>query len=117
MNSLGIFEIDLQIKGKKFTHQINVINKLTDNIIGIDFMHKHKLHYDVQTRQVKIASIDGDQIVAIKEQVLPALASTVITAKYKGEIQKDVNLIASIYAPRTLKLSGMPAVVSIKKKQ
>ncbi len=73
MNSLGIFEIDLQIKRKKFTHHIIVIDKLTDNIIGIDFMHKHKLHYDMQTRQVKIAGIDGDQIVAIKEQTLPAL--------------------------------------------
>jgi hypothetical protein len=54
---------------------------LTDNIIGIDFMHKNKLHFDVQTRQVKIAGIEGDQIVAIKEQVLPALASMVITAR------------------------------------
>jgi hypothetical protein len=115
MNSLGIYEIDLQIKGKKFTHQSNVIDKLTDNIIGIDFMHKHKLHYYVQTRQVKIAGIEGDQIVAIKGQVLPALASTIITAKYKGKIQKDINFIASIYAPRTLMLSGMPAVVSIDK--
>ncbi len=68
MKSLGIFEIDLQIKGKTFTHHINVIDQLTDNIIGIDFMHKHKLHYDVQTRQVKISGIDIDQIVAIKEQ-------------------------------------------------
>jgi hypothetical protein len=44
MNSLGIFEIDLQIKGKSFKHSVNVIDQLTDNIIGIDFMHKHKLH-------------------------------------------------------------------------
>ncbi len=78
--------MDLQIKGKIFTHHI--INQLTDNIIGIDFMHKHKLHYNVQTRQAKIASIDIDQIVATKEQILPALASTVITAKYKGSHQK-----------------------------
>jgi hypothetical protein len=82
MNSLGIFEIDLQIKGKTFKHSINAIDQLTDNIIGIDFMHKHKLHYDVQTRQVKIARIEIDQIVAIKEQTLPALASTMVTAKY-----------------------------------
>jgi len=82
MNSLGIFEIDLQIKGKTFKHNINAIDQLTDNIIGIDFMHKHKLHYDVQTRQVKIARIEIDQIVAIKEQTLPALASTMVTAKY-----------------------------------
>jgi len=86
LNSLGIYEIDLIIKGKKFTHPINVMDTLTDNIIGIDFMHKNKLHYDVQSRQVKIAGIEGDQIVAIKEQVLPALASTVITARYKGKM-------------------------------
>jgi hypothetical protein len=54
-------------------------------------MHKHKLHYDVQTRQVKIAGIEGDQIVAIKQQVLPALASTVLTARYKGKIQPNVS--------------------------
>ncbi len=34
-------------------------------------MHKHKLHYDVQTRQVKISGVEIDQIVAIKEQTLP----------------------------------------------
>jgi hypothetical protein len=70
--SLGIFEIDLQIKGKTFKHTFNVINQLTDNIIGINFMHKHKLHYEVQTWQVKIAGIEIDQIMAIKEQTLPA---------------------------------------------
>jgi hypothetical protein len=101
MNSLGVFEIDLQINGKTFKHHINVIDQLTDNIIGIDFMHRHKLHYDVQTQQVKISGIDIDQIVAIKEQTLPALASTVITSKYKGRVNNSVNYIASIFAPRT----------------
>jgi hypothetical protein len=101
MHSLGIFEIDLEIKGKKYRHQINVIDQLTDNIIGIDFMHQHKLHYDVQTRQVKIAGVELDQIVAIKEQTLPALTSTVVTAKYKGKVSKDSNYIASIFSPRT----------------
>ncbi len=52
MNSLGIFEIDLQIKSKTFKHHINRIDQLTNNIIGIDFMQKHKMHYDLQTRQV-----------------------------------------------------------------
>jgi len=116
MKLLAIFEIDLQIKGKTFTPHINVIDQLTDNIIGIDFMHQRKFHYDVQTRQVKIAGIGIDQIVAIKEQVLPALASTVITAKYRGKIPKDVNYIASIYSPRTSMLSGMPAILLIDKK-
>ncbi len=86
MHSSGIYKIDLKIKGKKYRHQINVIDQLTDNIIGIDFMHHHKMHYDVQTRQVKKAGLEFDQIVAIKEQTLPALTSTVITAKYKGKV-------------------------------
>jgi hypothetical protein len=88
---------------------------LTDNIIGIDFMHKNKLHYDVQTRQVKLASIEGDQIVVIKEQGLPALASTVITAKFKGKVLPNINFIASIFSPKNHMLSGMPAIVTIDK--
>ncbi len=47
MYSLGIYEIDLQIKGKTFKPHINVIDQLNDNINGIYFMHQHKLHYDV----------------------------------------------------------------------
>jgi hypothetical protein len=56
-----------------------------------------------------------DQIVAIKEQTLPALASTVITAKYKGKNIPDANFIANIFSPRTPMVSGMPAIVSIDK--
>jgi hypothetical protein len=115
MHSLGIFEIDLQIKGKSFKHNVNVIDQLTDNIIGIDFMHKHKLHYDVLTWQVKISGINIDQIVAIKEQTLPVLASTVITAKYKGSVDKNCNYVASIFAPKTPMISRMPDIVSIDK--
>jgi hypothetical protein len=113
--SLGIFEIDLQIKGKTFKHNINVIDQLTDNIIGINFMHKHKHHYDVQTCQVKIAGIEIDQIVAIKEQTLLAFASMVVTAKYKGKVSKDMTYIASIFMPNTPTISRMPEVVSIDK--
>ncbi len=115
MNSLGIFEIDLQIKGKTFKHNINVIDQLTDNIIGIDFIHRHKLHYNVQTHQVKISAININQIVAIKEQTLPALASTVIMAKYKGKVDKNSTYIAYIFAPRTPRVSVMPAIVSVDK--
>ncbi len=69
----------------------------------------------MQTRQVKIASIEGDQIVAIKEQALPALASTVVTARYKGKTEPNVHFIASIFAPKNPMLSGMPAIVKVDK--
>jgi hypothetical protein len=78
-------------------------------------MHRHKLHYDVQTCQVKISGIDIDQILAIKEQTLPALALTLITAKYKGKKDANVNYFASIFAPQSPVILGMPAIVSIDK--
>jgi hypothetical protein len=34
-------------------------------------------------------------------------------AKYKGKVNKDMTYIASIFAPKTPTVSGMPAVVSI----
>jgi hypothetical protein len=35
MSSYGVFEVDLFIKGKKFTHPVNVIEELNENFIGI----------------------------------------------------------------------------------
>jgi hypothetical protein len=49
MSSYGVFEVDLFIKGKNFTHPVNVIKELNENIIGIDFIHANKLTYDVIT--------------------------------------------------------------------
>jgi hypothetical protein len=49
MSSYKVFEVDLFIKGKKFTHPVNVIQELNENIIGIDFIHANKLTYDVIT--------------------------------------------------------------------
>jgi hypothetical protein len=39
MSSYGVFEVDLFIKVKKFTHPVNVIKELNENIISIDFIH------------------------------------------------------------------------------
>jgi hypothetical protein len=50
MSSYGVFEVDLFNKGKKFTHPVNVIEELNENIIGIDFIHVHKLTYDIISR-------------------------------------------------------------------
>ncbi len=49
MNSIGVYEEDLWIKGKKVTHPVNVIKERNDITIGIDFMLVHKLTYDVNT--------------------------------------------------------------------
>ncbi len=73
MSSLGIFELDLFIKRKKFTHPVNVIKELNDNIMYIEFTHKYQLTYDMITCQVKLAGSNANSFAPIKQTVLPAM--------------------------------------------
>ncbi len=41
MNSLGIFKIEMTIRGRKFLHAVTVVKDINDNILGIDFTHIH----------------------------------------------------------------------------
>jgi hypothetical protein len=77
MSSFGVFEVDLFIKGKKFTHPVNVIQELNENIISIDFIHTHKLTYDVISCKVKFAGGGTNSITTLKNT---AMTSTVIKA-------------------------------------
>ncbi len=92
MNSIGVYEVDLWIKGQKFTHPVNVITKLNANIIGIDFMHRNKLIYDVTTRQVKFADAKMNTICAMKQVTIPAMTSSLVTTKFNREMHADKNL-------------------------
>jgi hypothetical protein len=66
MSSLRVFEVNLWIKGKKFTHQVNVMTELNKNIISIDFIHYYKLTYDVISRQMEFAGSDANTIASLK---------------------------------------------------
>jgi hypothetical protein len=72
MSSYGVFEVDLFIKGKTFTHPVNVMKELNENIIGIDFIHASKLTFDIISRKVKFAGSGTHSIAALKNTVLPA---------------------------------------------
>jgi hypothetical protein len=113
MSSYGVFEVDLFIKGKKFTHPVNVIEELNKNIIGIDFIHAHKLTYDVISRKVMFAGAGTNSIMALTNTVLPAVTSTVIKAKFKGTRDEKAIYVANICAPRMPMISGMPSIVNI----
>jgi len=86
MNSIEVFEVDLWLKGKKITDQVNVIHKLKDKIIGIDFQNSHQLTYDVLFRQVKFVGVkNAYTYYGVKQMLLPARTSTIINAKLKGK--------------------------------
>jgi hypothetical protein len=92
MSSLGVFEGDLWTKGKTFTHPVNILNKLTKNMIRIDFIHAHKLTYDVLSAQVKFAGAYANTIASLKQTVLPAMTSIVVNVKLKGQSRSLLDL-------------------------
>jgi len=115
MSSCWVFEVDLFIKGKKFTHPVNVIQELNENFIGIDFIHAHKLTYDVTTHRVKFAGARTNSIASLKNTVLPAMTSTIVIAKLKGTRDEKATYVANICAPRTPMISGMPSIINVDK--
>ena len=58
MDSMGIYEIERTIRLRKFLHPVTVVEELNDNILGIDFMHQHKLNYDATSKQITFAHVN-----------------------------------------------------------
>jgi hypothetical protein len=113
MSSLGIFEIEMTILGRKFTHPVTVVEDLNDNILCIDFMHQHKMNYDPTSKQITFAHMLTNALYAVKEGTILALSSMMVTTKFKGLTSDTAQPIATIHAPQHPTISGMPAWVSL----
>jgi hypothetical protein len=79
MSSLGIFEIEMTIRGCKFMHPVTVVEDLNDNILGIDFMHQHKMNYDSTSKQITFAHMLTNALYAVKEVILNLLHNLNLT--------------------------------------
>jgi hypothetical protein len=90
-----------------------VIQELNENIIGIDFIHAHKLTFDIISHCVKFAGAATNSIAALKNTILLAMTSTVVKAKFKGQHDAQATYVANICAPRTPMFSGMPSIVNV----
>ncbi len=96
---------------------MNVITELNNNIIGIDFMHRNKLIYNVDTRQVKFADAKMNTICATKQITIPAMTSSMITTKFNRETNLDKTYVATIHCPGAPTQTGVPLLVSIDNNQ
>jgi len=106
MNSLGIFDNRSLVKEKN-THPVNVIHELIVNIISIDIIYAHQLTYHIIARQVKFTGTNANTIAALKQTILPAMASTVVNAKIIGKLDPKATYIKIIYASKTPMISGI----------
>jgi hypothetical protein len=115
MNSLGVFEIPMTIRGRKFVHPVTVVEDINDNIIGIDFMHVNKMTYNTHSRQITFSHMLTNALYAVKETTVPALSFMVISTKFKGNIFYTAKPIAMIHALQNPTIYVMPAWVTIDK--
>jgi hypothetical protein len=113
MDSMGIYEIEMTIRGRKFLHPVTVVEELNDNILGIDFMHQHKLNYDATSKQITFAHMLTNALYAVKDVTIPTLSSMMATTIFKGLTSETAQPIATIHAPQHPTISGMPAWVSL----
>jgi hypothetical protein len=52
-------------------------------------------------------------ICATKQITIPAMTSSIVSAKFQGETHQEKTYIATIHCPGTPKITGVLAVVSI----
>ena len=115
MNTLGVFELPMKIRGRSFLHLVNVVEDINDNIIGIDFMHANKMNYDAASKQITFAHMLTDALYSLKETTIPTLSTMIIQAKFKGTVCDSASPVATIHAPTNSTISGMPALVMLDK--
>ncbi len=76
-DSLGVYEIEMTIRGRKlgrkFLNPFAVIDDINNHILGIDFMHAHKLSYDSTSKQITFAHMLTNALYSIKEITIPSM--------------------------------------------
>jgi hypothetical protein len=54
------------------------MDEISENIIGLDFIQKQRLHYNDKTRKIKFLTTLSKALCAIKKVVIPTLSKAVI---------------------------------------
>jgi hypothetical protein len=60
------FKIDIFIKGRKCTHTVIIKDEFSENISGVDFIQKHRLHYNHDNQQLSFLQTPSKAIFAVK---------------------------------------------------
>jgi hypothetical protein len=80
--------------------------EFSENILGIDFLQKHRLHFDQKTQQTQFLQTPSKAIFATKNFALPPFATTLVQARSFQTINREQNYIADIGVQKPPLISG-----------
>ena len=114
LGCIGVFEMDFEVHGRKIKHPVRVLQHVTEDIIGIDFINTHHLWYDPVHREVFFNKAKDTATLSIMSEThLPCLSKVILKVRYNGEIQKGQAHIATIKSDQSCLISGGPALIKI----
>ena len=106
------FKTDIFIKKRKCTHMVQIADESSENILGIDFLQKFRLHLDPKTKEVTFQSAPSKALFATKNFTMPPFATTLVQARAFQATNDKLHYIADIGAPKQPLISGPSTLVS-----
>jgi hypothetical protein len=106
------FKTDIFIRKRKCTHTVKIADKSSENILGIDFLQKFRLHLDPSTKEVTFQSAPSRALFATKNFSIPPFATTLVQARTFQTINDQLHYIADIGVPKQPLIFGLSTLVS-----
>jgi hypothetical protein len=115
LGCIGVFKMDFEVFGKRIKHPVRVLQHVTEDIIGIDFINTHHLWYDPVHREVFFNKTKNTATLSLMSEThLPCLSKMILKVRYNGDIRKGQANIATIKSDQSCLISGGPALINIE---
>jgi hypothetical protein len=85
---------------------VQITDEVSENILGIDFLQKFRLHLDHITQQIRFLQTPSKALFATKNFTLQTFATTLVQARTFQMIDKEANYIVNIGVPKQTLISG-----------
>ncbi len=105
-------KIDIFIRNRKCTHAVKIADESSENILGIDFLQKFRLHLDPKTKEISFQSAPSKALFATKNFTIPPFATNLVQARTFQNIDSQLHYIADIGVPKQPLISGLSTLVS-----
>jgi Reverse transcriptase (RNA-dependent DNA polymerase)/RNase H-like domain found in reverse transcriptase len=91
---------------------VKIADESSENILGIDFLQKFRLHLDPKMKEITFQSAPSRALFATKNFTIPPFATTLVQARTFQNIDSQLNYIADIGVPKQPLISGLSTLVS-----